>query len=127
MSACLELLCHGGRCCGIKHIQGFHLYPTMTVPAYTNDSYPLNAGGQSEAGAEFFRGTAPAETMLQRLDRYLDFCKTKQIQGLIEVTLVANQRKMWGKLLKERGFKELKPFKNSNTGNQIWVYHKVNE
>jgi len=122
------LLCHGGKCCGVKHIYGFDTPPGLHLSAYSSTCNGSNSasGQSSNAGKEFFRGKAPVETAVERLDRYLDFCKQKQPKGLIEVTLVYYQKKAWEKTLIKRGFKLVNEFVNSNTDSRIWVYHKVN-
>ena len=125
------LLCHGGKCCGIKHIYGFSNHPQIgELPALKGSSEPAvryHGGVQSEqAGQQFFIGKAPKETALKRLDRYLRFCQTNQPKGLIEVSLVLGQKNMWEKILLERGFELVQKFENSNTDNTIYLYHRIN-
>jgi len=82
---------------------------------------------------------APKETNLERLDRFIAFCKERRPAHIIEVTLADDpnnnynakseyigytyQTKMWGKILTDRGFKKVTEGKNSNSGNVVSVWH----
>lgn len=129
------LLCHGGKCCGVKHIYGFDWHPMigeMPAETFEREEHEYCGGGGAGwqhlmPGKNFFKGKAPKEKPLDRLDRLLEYCKEEQPKGLIEITLVKSQKEMWHKYLEERDFEIVNEFKNSNSGATIWVYHKVNK
>lgn len=133
------LLCHGGKCCGIKHIHGFDWHPTIGLLPKEHfeqgedydDNCPYGTGGAGwqswAAGKNYFEGDAPEENALSRLDRLLAYCKQHQPRGVIEVTLIKEQKSMWHNILEERDFHIVTEFVNSNTQHTIWIYHKVNK
>jgi len=123
---------HGGHCCGVKHIYGFHCYPETTVDlsveksdsGFINDhSYP----GKNVTGI----GPCPKETCKDRLTRTIVWLEERRAEGIIEVVLAsnnANQIEKWGPLLtSEFGFVRVTPelgVRNSNSGNRLQVYHR---
>lgn len=123
------LLNHGGGCCGTKHICGFFRAPNsphLLSPEDTDELEVMAAGAQGrECGQNFYAGKCPAETPLERLDRYLTFLKENQPSGLVEIQLVGFQKSVWNKCLEERGFSVVCKYENSNTSNTIYVYHKI--
>lgn len=131
----LKIANHGGKCCGVKTIHGFYASPRhIEEPLRTKATIDKDQNGDDVTSRQnFFSGGAPAETSLERLDRYISFIRTQRPQGLIEVTLAScliysmgvshPQDEMWGELLEERGFKRVAYFRNSNSGNFVSIYH----
>jgi hypothetical protein len=125
---------HGGLCCGVKHIYGLGSCPDYTIYARLkvgNGAPPGNdlAGHDFQSQTDFFRAAAPSETYLQRLDRYIAYLDKYRKGCVIEVCLAEYnwdcQVKAWGKLLEERGFKEIHRFKNNNSGMFVRIYHRL--
>jgi hypothetical protein len=85
--------------------------------------------GCAKPGGRFFHESAPKETMIERLDRYIAYCKERRPKGLIEIVLATgagptvDQTVIWGPIIEERGFKEVVRNKNSNSGNTCVVYY----
>lgn len=130
----MNLYFHGGMCCGIKTIAGFHGDPEWSVG--TREKRPVDdtdaEGGGVSTSEPFFTDEAPKETQLERLDRLIAFCKRRRPAGVIEVALARDsescfdQITQWEKHLLERGFKNYVPdFENSNSGSLIRIYHLV--
>ena len=143
----MELRYHGGSCCGIKTICGLGfadynygagpLGEAVKVEApYKMEPAHVGKGNNNSLdhlyqGKEFFHGNAPEETRLERLDRYLDFCRKTRPGGLVEIVLASHSgdpdynqlRGPWPKLLRERGFRAVTSFVNSNSKNKCVVYH----
>lgn len=131
----LKIANHGGKCCGIKTIHGFHYMPLsieeMILATKINnlDAY----GHEVSSSTNFFHLDAPAETLTERFDRYVSFIKERRPKGLIEVTLASfilwdegrphRQDAIWGPIIEERGFKRVSYFHNSNSANDVSVYH----
>lgn len=124
----LRLSCHGGRCCGAKHLHEFPL--TTDYPVARTSSFGGTKGCVSQMnspGQFFYNITAPKETALERLDRVLAWCKENQPGGMIEAILGGYQVSMWGAHLQQRGFVLGPKFKNSNTKRELQVYWLVNK
>lgn len=123
----MELVCHGGNCCGVKTIKGFTFGPEYNeCPVIKKSPNNKDKCGHHVSSAEsFFTDAAPAETSLSRLKRFLEFLKRERPEGLVEAYLIRNQVNLWDKHLKDLGFKTDKPFKNSNSGNLITRYWLV--
>jgi hypothetical protein len=85
-------------------------------------------GWDFESTDDFFRGSAPKETRLNRLDRFIAYLDTWRPKCVIEICLAeyswACQVKAWGELLKERGFEEVRRFKNGNSETYVRIYHR---
>lgn len=126
---------HGGMCCGIKHIYDMGNPDTMCSPItatkkrlYHDVNYTY-----SRQDLNFFTDEAPAETKLQRLDRYLAFLRDRRPGGIVEIVLVAQddwywKYSLWEPLLLERGFVKVGPeVFNSNSDNKIQVFHLIME
>jgi hypothetical protein len=94
--------------------------------------------GHVNSDESFFTIGAPKETMIERLDRLIEFCKQKRPRGLIEAYLTSgffnfceseagyepsSQDALWGPILRERGFVPVTSFINSNSGAVVTVYH----
>jgi hypothetical protein len=127
---------HGGLCCGIKHIYELGTHPqsgTGPLVKKGNGAPPENDldGFDFQSTTNFFRGAAPKETYLQRLDRYIAYLDKYRPGCVIEICLAeyvwSCQVKAWGKLLEERGFKEILMFENPNSHNLVRIYHRLNE
>lgn len=134
----LQLMHHGGLCCGVKTIHGFGYGESFdsTQSAITEIPPYVTDGTYLSYGKSFFYKTAPVETALERLDRYLAYLKKKRPGGLVEVTLTDNDptgkgrpsgvsQMAWQPILEERGFKSVNSFRNSNSGAVVTVFHLV--
>lgn len=128
----MRLACHGGMCCGIKHIFEMGLYPAFPVPALkevgsNTDDISYNFARQDK---RFFHPAAPVETHVERLDRYLAFLDSRRPSEIVEITLVlkgSHAQTMWVPIIEERGFREVTPeggVYNSNSGNCVGVFHR---
>lgn len=132
----MQLLFHGGLCCGIKTIQGFDdpeskLYPVEKLTVNDNDQ---SGGRQTGPSVSFFTDEAPQETVEERFVRLIEFCKRRRPQGMIELVLAGNvwvdvrsKRKMmndvWQPIVEKHGFKCVAQAKNINTSNICYVYY----
>lgn len=137
----MNLYFHGGKCCGIKTIEGFPHYPySQHSWGEKHIAYPLPEVGAvrnhdvygQPTTKPFFTDAAPEESIQERFARLIAFCKRRRPQGCIEVTLARNQFgsfnqvALWEPLLLEHGFKVTVPeFKNSNSQNYVTIYHLV--
>lgn len=131
----MHLAYHGGKCCGIKTIYGFGSNPQhgvgpiedyIRIRKCNRDSNGDHVGSDGR----FFHATAPAETGVERLDRYLRYCDQRRPGGVIEIVLADYEwlppfNAQWWPLLEERGFTKTAEFKNSNSGNKVTIYHRV--
>jgi len=135
----MRLAFHGGMCCGIKTIYELG-FPNDTSPPLTKKDKDNSDVGYSAVKPthSFFTDAAPKETNLERLDRFIAFCKTNRPAHIIEVALAdhpANnykagsvscypyQTKLWGQILTDRGFKKVTESKNSNSDNVVSIWH----
>lgn len=142
---------HGGGCCGIKQIAmlGYspdeNLYPFDKPEDKKKAKYYADQdarGGNVESSRNIYWFARPYESAGARFDAYLDFLKKHRPCSLVEVTIVpyedsvaagGDERYMaeyqadWRPFLKDRGFKMVNRFANSNSGNHIEVYHLVLE
>lgn len=127
MSIFLSIRNHGGKCCGIKHIEGFHANPLNMQPPIDNlFMEPVTAASScNNPGKEYFYLEAPQESGIDRLQRFMDFLKEKVPGHLIEIVLLDWQRDQWKKELKKHDFIEVNRFNNSNSGSWLTVYHRV--
>lgn len=133
----MQLVSHGGNCCGIKTIYGF-------MPSPETDIGPLEKFGHSDGDADgtmqpltrFFHESAPKESGLKRLKRYIDYLSERRPDGLLEIALVEKVRyrvptsgpfwhaqEEWFPVVEKLGFKMVSRFCNSNSGNVVRVYH----
>lgn len=124
----MQAYIHGGKCCGIKHIQGLGWDPGEWV-GRKKKSRPLKSEATSYMNSTrpFFYEAAPAETYERRLDRIIAFIKEKRPRGVIEVVLSDHQLVAWRSKIEDRGFKLVTKAKNSNSGGSIHIYHLVTE
>lgn len=129
----MRLLCHGGKCCGMRHIYGLQSSPSRTVCPVdkTPDFFgPSNGAGEyQKPGQNFFSDAAPQEPAWRRLDRYLEYCDRRRPRGIVEVVVVSggfytSQHDKWRRSLIKRGFKKVNECWNSNSSNTLHVYHR---
>lgn len=124
MTGYFQVNYHGGACCGIKHI--WHLP--------SSPSHELSRKGKHKAGpneaAQYYRGNAsffpiaaPQEKASDRLNRIIDYIKSRRPGGIIEIVLASWQLLPWREHLKSIGFVEVNKVRNSNSGHTIHVYH----
>lgn len=122
---------HGGGCCGVKHIWGFYHNPKTIISAIGKLPSPGQAAWYQKKS--FFFEPVPAETGIERLDRYLKHMEKTQPGALIEIFLAEYKHDKgicqishgWPEVLLERGFVASEPFVNSNTNNLITRYTLV--
>jgi len=132
----MELLYHGGKCCGVKTLEGFWNSPKDQLQPLDS---PRNPGGMSEwcwesransdkhghdvrSDVPFYHEQRPKETAVERLDAYLEHLVKVRPEGMVEALLVASQWRSWHKTLIERNFHVSCEFKNSNSGELIRCY-----
>jgi hypothetical protein len=123
----LQMVNHGGHCCGVKHIFGLPSSPTGITPALTKVIVSHGASAEMSPGKRFYPGPDPQEPGGVRFDKllvYLDKCKP---QHLVEVVLTSSQKITWEDFLRERGFTLVTPdgFKNCNTSATLYVFHRT--
>lgn len=140
---------HGGLCCGIKHIHELGSNPSGKLgalkarvyegPEWTHDRQKNTDqwGINVNSATNCFDQEAPAETYLERLDRYLKFLDDWRPNGIIEIVLcdysnssdpeTYGQIDSWEGLLFKRGFELVSNCYNSNSGNRIFVYHRTTD
>lgn len=124
----MQAYIHGGKCCGIKHIQGLDYDPNAMLSAKRRGKKLSNEGScYMNSTRPFFYESAPAETYLQRFDRIIAFIKTNRPKGVIEVVISDFQLVNWRPLIEERGFNLVTKAKNSNSGQTIHIYHLITE
>lgn len=121
----MRLILHGGKCCGIKHIYDLGRSPNARLPAKrATKKLKSEATYSVSSPSHFHYPSAPAETYVQRLDRYLAFLDANRPKGICEIVLSDYQLVHWRGLLEERGFKLVNKCKNSNSGCTIHIYHR---
>ena len=130
----LRLVFHGGKCCAIKTIYGFDNPDDEEGSLFkTNTRNHDSCGEHVRSDLDFFTDEAPEETQKDRLDRLIAFCEKRRPGGIIEVVLADspynsfNQIFKWENLLRRRKFRRVTPkggIKNSNSGNNVHVYHR---
>lgn len=132
----MQLVFHGGKCCGIKTIYGLGygsvcttatMSPLEKIPRDDTDQ----GGGSVNSDKRFFHEEAPKENATERLDRYIAYMKKRRPGNLLEVVLAWPDHKdyeymsqePWVPVLLERGFKEVARQLNSNSGNICAVFY----
>lgn len=124
----MKLSVHGGGCCGVKHLFGFGIKPSIIQ---AERKLPLSASLIKE---DLFQDEFPQETARERFHRYVDHQIEKQSFGMLEVTLVSEYdpekgiespppAKNWWPILRRKGFQEGPSFWNSNSGNRVTVFY----
>lgn len=122
----MQILLHGGKCCGIKHIFGLEFAPHGTVDAKRKNKPPEYEGdGYVTSNRNFFHIAAPQESAGERFDRMLEFLDDRRPGGICEVVLADWQRDGWHDFVVGRGFKETTSGINSNSDNTVTIYHRV--
>ncbi|HPQ09709.1 MAG TPA: hypothetical protein PLQ98_00095 [Bacillota bacterium] len=128
----MDVVTHGGRCCGIKTIHGFpYLNPQTLLPARkafgdeSEDGFTDLCSVASNVGKTFHRPTLPEEPATARLDRLIAFVRQKRPSHMIEVVLNQLQYPYWKNELQSRGFRLVTTSVNSNTNYRIYVFHKA--
>ncbi len=128
----IKIQTHGGRCCGIKSIHGFHgnSPDTIVVPkkAQPDNHRQTDIYRHSvHQNYNWYRPKRPRETYLQRFEEYIRYIQEHRPAGLIEVTMTYCQLTIygWRTHLERLGFKETLKFKNSNSGDTVYVFHLV--
>lgn len=125
----MKIQTHGGRCCGIKTIHGFHDRPACPIgpkkaQKFVNDTDVC--GNSVSKHYNWYRPARPRETYGQRFDEYIRYIKEKRPAGLIEVTLLEYQLgDGWRSYLDKHGFKQVSEFFNSNSYDTVYVFHLV--
>lgn len=131
----LKVTCHGGQCCGIKHISGFPLYPNhgkeWSLEADNTFDDEDSSGEDVSTRLRFFQDAAPEEPLWDRFDRMLAYIKKERPGGIVECVLAKegkeghdwDQIALHGPKLIERGFKVVNEVDNSNSYNICRVYH----
>jgi len=132
----LKISFHGGKCCGIRHIYGFTYFTTqnsLEPELLANDKFEWSDryGHDVSSANNVFHKAAPAESLYERLDRYIKFLRWYRPGGVVEVCLAKSknyfdQIAMHEAELFKHGFHlvtEL-PY-NSNSKNVIRIYHLV--
>ena len=127
----MELRYHGGGCCGIKIICNFWGAPDLPLGPKEEEPRPEYRQDRQKHGLpvamtdSFYWLEAPQESRLDRLRRYINFCKETQKRGLIEVVLYRLQFPKWENVLLAEGFVVANTFINGNSGYELRVYHLV--
>lgn len=123
----MELVTHGGRCCGIKTIHTFYGKPEDLIHARSATGAEKNDSiyAVSNIGKPFHWPALPVESGTARLKRFIDFVKEHRPDHLIEAVLNNYQRPSWGDTLLEHGFRCVSVHRNSNTQATIYTYHKI--
>lgn len=121
---------HGGFCCGAKHIYGFSCGPKQKIDPLTREQH--DAHQKTFRWMIFVEGEV-VETMEDRLKRYLRYLKKCVMSThtgmnypsgqLVELTLTSSQQKNWHQTLLDLGFEVSRSWVNSNTHNEIKMYH----
>lgn len=138
----MKISFHGGKCCGIKIIHNMGSNPNEILPERDYGDKPVyfdrdKYGEDVSSDLMFFYGKVPKETYLKRLDRFIAFLDKHRPKGVIEITLSDydvygqpnnfNQVAKWEPLLLERGFVLVTKCLNSNSNNNIYIYHRKKE
>jgi hypothetical protein len=139
----MDLVCHGGHCCGIKHIYDLGVSPNSIRYGrpgveYTTDPFWFsNGAGDTSPGKRFYLPALNKEKAWRRLDRYLKYLDERRPKGIVEVVVISagpncptpyfpyyQQHKNWRRTLLKRGFKKVNECENSNSGAILHVYHR---
>jgi hypothetical protein len=123
----MDVVVHGGKCCGIKTIRSFPGQPDHKVPARVakDNDKPDLLGASQNMGKPFHAPALPIETGKERLDRLIEYVREKRPSHMVEAVLNQWQLPYWSELLRERGFRMVTTYTNSNTQLKIYVFHLV--
>lgn len=125
----MELKYHMGDCCAIKTIAGFWSLPDMNVSAIAADEREQFQKDRQKAGQavkstdNFHYAECPREKAVDRLIRYIKWCKDHSTGGVIEAALAGGQIGQWEETLKAHGFRSVSRVRNGNSGNIVEVFH----
>lgn len=129
----MQVVYHGGKCCGIKTIYGFNsdpyqvLSPVAEQSLRPHDAYILQrkdvTGSDVSSNLYPCLKAFPRQTGIERLDALVEWVKEWRPEGVIEITLTDAWQKKWYPLLKVRKFKQVAKFYNSNSGNIVRIFH----
>lgn len=131
----MQVAYHGGLCCAIKIIWGFAGDPDAkerecAAPGWASDPDLYNINMNKDRRGSYVQSEfnpcpleLPAQKSYERLDALVKWIKEWRPQGVIEITLTDYYQARWYPLLKERKFKEVSKFINSNTGNTVRIFH----
>lgn len=124
----IQLVTHGGKCCGIKTIYGFP-HPNHLVDPIGADEKNKNRDvfmPSDHVGKSFYPLARPEETAEARFDAFILYVKRTRPSHLIEAILNQFQLPYWKDFLKSRGFHLVQLHHNSNTsGTGIYTFHKI--
>lgn len=130
----MRITFHGGECCGVKSITNIGTNPDYKVWALpkTSRNNSDKHGDTVRSDWNFFTDEAPTETAGERFDRYLRFLEEHRPGGIVEVILTDSacmggswSQMEWAPFLEGRGFKKVSECLNSNSNNNIHVFHLV--
>lgn len=139
----LQLIYHGGHCCGVKTIYGFDACDPRIRVQYKTDKagrlvYPESIGGAVVPNpVSNFRipvSNAPEESNAERFIRLIRHVQKNWPGQLIEVSVIAgyrgilsgrSQEGFWEPFFEAIGFKRVTEWENSNTQNTLASWHLV--
>lgn len=128
----MQLVFHGGKCCGIKTVYCMGTDPAENQPPLEKLSKRNNhdqSYHEVGSGIRFFTDDAPEESGKARLKRYIEFMERNRPRNVLEVVLCESSRyewqdqTAWVSTLEELGFKLVNRHSNSNSGNFIQIWH----
>lgn len=117
----METECHGGSCCGITHVFGFHEI-TQDVEKSLNNvlKYFLDDYYDNENQLE---GYEAYEDDWDRDPEIVKKYPLRKFSCILEACLTDEQMIKYSLILKNKGFKVVNRFLNSNSGNVVNVLH----
>jgi len=133
----MQIMLHGGKCCGIKHIYDVSEHPDYETSSQAASERldPLNVErGMSTngEGKNIWSEKRPAETYGKRFAAAIEFINNtrKQVHlpqagQLIQVVIPQSNKQYWEPIYKHFGFELVTQFQNSNSGANLCVYHLV--
>ena len=127
----MQLVFHGGKCCGIKTVYCMGTSPTEYQPSLGKLPRRHNhdqSYHEVNSGLRFFTDAAPEEPGKARLKRYIEFMEKNRPRNVLEVVICESgydwmDQSDWVPTLKEFGFKMVNRHSNSNSGNHIQIWH----
>lgn len=128
----MKVICHGGYCCGMTHIQGFPSSLAQPMPATikkpANEFYKWKKENPSYYWMmQYERPQETAEERLRWLVSQGLRVLTDRSSGIVEAVLTSYQGRgvaeTWRPLMTELGFKEVNSHQNSNSGRTLHVFH----
>lgn len=127
----MDLVTHGGKCCGIKTIRSFPHLPTSMLPpraavgSIQTDGHPDIHRSSDNVAKTFHRPELPSESGADRLDRLIAYVRNHRPSHMIEAVVNNFQLPHWKGVLRSRGFRLVSSYTNSNTYAHIYVFHKI--